>query len=329
MGFFKSFFYSSPEKPESTEPAGQASAEVERIRFETLRDNGVRAMRMREMRMAAGYLEKALELRPDDHQTEAFLAEAYLRGGRPADALPILQEIAVREPKNVQAFISLAQAELDLEKWEDLRKTASSLQEIAGDDAVTYFFAGMACYHLPDLMKEAEGFFSHAVSLAGDYDAAREMRARALMAMGDYEAAESEIDYLASHQRAGDAAYLIKADIRRHFGDNRGALDACGNALAQNPFCSDAYLKQVEVYRSMGDASAALEVCRTALADMPADEGLLRAEAELTGNKVEIPVGDASSNDADATQKHADGQEFTQMENRVEDNIRKSNPFGF
>lgn len=327
MGFFKSFFSSSsPEKPEPAESAEQASADVERIRFETLRDNGVRAMRMREMKMAAGYLEKALELRPDDKQTKAFLAEAYLRSARSADALPILQEISEREPKNVQAFISLAQAEMDLEKWEDLRKTSSILQEIAGDDPVAYFFAGMACYHLPDLMREAEENFSHAISLADDYDMAREMQARALMALDEYDAAESAIDYLVGHERAGDTAYLIKADIRRHFGDEQGAIEACRDALAQNPFSADAYLMQVEIYRGMGDDAAALDTCNAALADMPGDEELLRAKSELTGSEMEKPEVNSL-----AGEKHtgADGQEFTQIENRVEDNIRKSNPFGF
>ena len=64
MGFFKSLFSSNNSETDE-QTLEQEAAEKKRITFETLCDNGLRAMNIKEFRLATDYLSKAIELEPD------------------------------------------------------------------------------------------------------------------------------------------------------------------------------------------------------------------------------------------------------------------------
>ena len=73
MGFFKSLF-SSPQISEEQQQE-QVSVEKKRIAFETLRDGGVRAITLKEYKLAEDYFVKAIELNSDDEEIEQFSDE--------------------------------------------------------------------------------------------------------------------------------------------------------------------------------------------------------------------------------------------------------------
>ena len=79
MSFLSSLFGTS--RPDDTQKA------------QILRDDGVRAMQMGEIPYSVKCLKASLELRPDA-STEGLLAEALLRAGETAEALPILEKFA-------------------------------------------------------------------------------------------------------------------------------------------------------------------------------------------------------------------------------------------
>ena len=92
MGFFKSLF-SSPQISEEQQQE-QVSVEKKRIAFETLRDGGVRAITLKEYKLAEDYFVKAIELNSDDEEIKALLAEAYLGENKMEDALKILKPMS-------------------------------------------------------------------------------------------------------------------------------------------------------------------------------------------------------------------------------------------
>ena len=90
MSFLKKLFGT----PENLSPEEEAQAAARR-NFETLRDDGVRAMQMGEVPFALKCFEEALNITPGDRRTQAFKAEAHLRMGQYAEALPLLKALAV------------------------------------------------------------------------------------------------------------------------------------------------------------------------------------------------------------------------------------------
>ena len=104
MSFLKKLFGT----PENLSPEEEAQAAARR-NFETLRDDGVRAMQMGEVPFALKCFEEALNITPGDRRTQAFKAEAHLRMGQYAEALPLLKALAADEPCNHDLQLMLLQ----------------------------------------------------------------------------------------------------------------------------------------------------------------------------------------------------------------------------
>ena len=166
MGFFKSLF--SPPESEAGKTPEVATAEKKRIAFDTLRDSGVRAIGIKEYKLAAGYFEKALELNADSGEVKALLAEAYLKGGDMQKAFDLLCPIAEENPENPRVWISLAQAAMQLTNWEDMLEAANETERLEPENPSAYYLQGRAYMGLEDYCKAGE-CFGKALGLDGDY----------------------------------------------------------------------------------------------------------------------------------------------------------------
>ena len=87
MGILSSIFGNSKPTPES--------------QYETLRDDGVRAMQMGEAAYAEKCLKAALDIKRE-LRTVSFLAEVYLRMQNYEQALPLLQEISTSDEDTLE-----------------------------------------------------------------------------------------------------------------------------------------------------------------------------------------------------------------------------------
>ncbi len=329
MGFFKSLFSSTPtEAPQSAE---QVSAEKKRVAFETLRDSGVRAIKMGEYRLASDYLIKATELFPDDEEAEALLAEAYLRGGDMENALMKLRLIAQRQPDNLQVWISIAQAALQQKEWELALEACAEAERLDGENPLLFYYEGLAYKEMENCDGAVEKF-GKAIEKSDEYAIAYYMRAMTYIQEGKLEDAEKDIDYLIAKNLADDMAYNQKGFLRKENKDYEGAVLAYGKVLEINPFNADAYIGKSGAYEIQEDYVKALNVYEEALENMPESVEIWRSLADFkqrTGDeagaseclkKVESLVADNHQN-----QK---GTKFDQIQNRMEDEARKSNPFG-
>lgn len=329
MGFFKSLFSSAPtEAPQSVE---QVSAEKKRIAFETLRDSGVRAIRMGEYKLASDYLIKATELFPDNEEAEALLAEAYLRGGDMENALMKLRPIAQRQPDNLQVWISVAQAALQQKEWELVLEACAEVERLDGENPSAFYYEGLAYKEMEDYDAAVEKF-GKAIEKADEYAMAYFMRAMTYIQEGKLEDAEKDIDFLIAKGSADDMTYNLKGFLRKENKDYVGAVLAYDKVLEINPFNADAYIGKASVYEIQGDNITTLKVYEEALDNMPESLEMWRSLADFkqrTGDeagaskclkKVESLVADSQQNQKET--------KFAQIQNRVEDEARKSNPFG-
>ncbi len=329
MGFFKSLFSSEPVA--GNENSGQTETEKKRIAFETLRDNGVRALNMKEYKMASAYFEKALELNAADSDACALLAEAYLRGGDMENALKLLRPMAASSPDNINVWISIAQAALQLKQFDEALDAASHAVDIDKGNPSAHYFAAMA-YEGMEKHAEAVAKFTDAISLADDYDAAYTMRAQANLAQSRCDEAEGDADRLIAGGSNDDFVYVMKGDLRRHAGDAPAAVQAYARAIALNPFNSDAYAGQAAAYAETGDFGKAMEVFEGAFEYMPQSTSLFRARAAVREKNGDSEGAAADLAKAGAIAPPEDGNsadnQFVQLQNRVEDAARKANPFG-
>lgn len=329
MGFLKSLFSSaSTEVPQSAE---QVSAERKRIAFETLRDNGVRAIRIGEYKLASGYLVKAAGLFPDNEEVEALLAEAYLRDGDMENALMKLRPIAQRQPDNLQVWISVAQAALQQKEWELVLEACAEVERLDGENPSAFYYEGLA-YKEMENYGAAEEKFGKTIEKAGGYAMAYFMRAATYIQEGKLEDAEKDIDFLIAEGSADDMTYNQKGFLRKENKDYEGAVLAYDKVLGINPFNVDAYIGKASVYEIQGDNIAALNVYEEALDNMPESVEMWRSLAEFkhrTGDEAGASecMEKVESLVADSHQKQKEAK-FAQMQNRVEDEARKSNPFG-
>lgn len=329
MGFFKSLFSSAAtEVPQSTE---QMSAEKKRIAFETLRDSGVRAIRMGEYKLASDYLIKAAELFPDNEEAEALLAEAYLRGGDMESALIKLRPIAKRQQNNLQVWISVAQAALQQKEWTLVLEACAEVERLDGENPLAFYYEGLAYKEMEDF-DAAVVKFGKAIEKAGEYAMAYFMRAMTYIQEGKLEDAEKDIDFLIAKGAADDMTYNQKGFLRKENEDYEGAVLAYDKVLEINPFNVDAYIGKASVYEIQGDNVTALKVYEEALDDMPESVEMWSSLADFKqrigdeagasecSKKLESLVADSRQN-----QKK---NNFAQMQNRIEDEARKSNLFG-
>ena len=131
MGFFKSLFSSNNSETDE-QTLEQEAAEKKRITFETLCDNGLRAMNIKEFRLATDYLSKAIELEPDNEKAQSYLAEAYMNCNEMEKALPLLQRIATTHPDNVRLQLSIAQAAVQLGDWDTALQASQNAAQSFG-----------------------------------------------------------------------------------------------------------------------------------------------------------------------------------------------------
>lgn len=330
MGFLKSLF--APQQPKETKTDAQVSADKQRVAFETLKDSGVRAIKINEYKLAIGYLCKALELRPDDREAKALLAEAYLSAGEMADALAMLRPMADENPGNVNVWLSIARAELELREWDGLLDASAKAETLAATNPIVFYYEGMAYSGMEDY-DSAISKFTKAISLADSYTDAYIMRAKAYASQEKFDEAEKDVDFMIAHDMADDYVYMLKGKLRRAHEDYEGALAAYRKARELNPFNVEAYISEGETCELRGDNAGAMDVYNEALANMPDSAEVLRVRAALEKKTGAEAAAEDDLHKADAATPQGGAQdgggEFSQMQNRVEDNARRSNPFGF
>lgn len=127
MGILSSIFGNSKPTPES--------------QYETLRDDGVRAMQMGEAAYAEKCLKAALDIKRE-LRTVSFLAEVYLRMQNYEQALPLLQEISTSDEDTLEVDLLLAQTQGKLGQYANERETCQRItQQHADEPRALYLMA--------------------------------------------------------------------------------------------------------------------------------------------------------------------------------------------
>lgn len=220
----------------------------------------------RDVPAARAAFEKALATQPDYLAAAVNLARIDLSERRSDDALARIQAIVDRNPRNVEALLTLA--ELQRTTGAEAATVLASLEraEAASPGAVAPNLA-LVQHHL------RQRDFPRALQVAQKVAAAHsdeprvvETLARAQIASGDSQQTVSTLNRLASLQPRSPVPFIQLADVHRSLKDNSAAEQALRRALTISPDAVEAQQRLIALLIERGDRAGALRVARDAQA---------------------------------------------------------------
>lgn len=270
-----------------TDKALEAHAQLERKQPDNPLVHNLRGGLMlakRDVPAARAAFEKALSIRPEYLAAAVNLARIDLSERRPDDALGRIRAVVDRNPKNVEALLTLA--ELQRSTGAAPADVLASLvrAEAASPGAVAPNLA-IVQHHL----RQRE--FSQALQVAQKVAAANpedarvvETLARAQLAAGDSQQAISALNKLASLQPRSPQPHIMLADVQRSLKNNEAAEQALRRALSIAPDALEAQQRLIALLIEGGNRDGALKVARDAQSRQPQRPVGYLLEGEILGN---------------------------------------------
>lgn len=237
----------------------------------------------RDVPAARAAFEKALALRPEYLAAAVNLARIDLSERRPEDALGRIKAVIERNPKNVEALLTLA--ELQRAAGAAPADVLATLEraEAASPGAVVANLA-IVQHHL------RERAFPLALQVAQKVAAAHaedpravEMLARAQVAAGDSQQAISALNKLSALVPRSAQPFVMLADVQRSLKNNEAAEQALRRALGIAPDALEAQQRLIALLVEGGKRDAALKVARDAQTRQPQRPAGYLLEGEIHG----------------------------------------------
>lgn len=350
MNLLKKLFSGQSGKPESPESPQTAKTEVsstnaaspeaattidERTEatdhdFETLRDDGIRAMRMGQFSFAEKCLLAALQRRDDDY-AKSCLAEVYMAVQEGKKALSLLKELISRHADDIPLHLAAAHAAELCGEWSTVNDAGLAIERIDADNPNGIFYQAKAQHEL----KNDIACIALLTQLLTKHPEAREalrLRAQTLYSMQQYAEAEKDTDQLITTDQTDEDAFRLKGDVSRALGDDGAALRAYSHMRELNPFNRESVLLQAAVYIDRHQLDKAIQLLDEAI-DLQPDF----AEAYKQRGAVRRMLHDEAGAIDDLKKalelnpeegKNMDG-EYSNLEQRMNAEARLRNPFGF
>lgn len=316
MGFFSSIF-GTPQRSEEN-------------KYETLRDDGVRAMQIGELPYAEKCLRAALELNRE-LKTVGFLAEVCLRMQHYEDALPLLEEMAQSDADTLEIDLLLAQTQGRLQQFEAENESCNAILNDNPEEPRALYLSAEA---LHGLKREPEAIarLVQCLAIRPDYLQALLLRARILTEMGQWNEVLADADALVAADSENEEFLTLRADAYTALGRLEEALADLETIRALNPFNESAVLKLGAIYEQTTRWDKALALYDEAIEMAPDFAEAYRARG---GVKYHLKDEAGAMEDlkrslelAPEKAKDLDG-EYSNVENQMNDRYRSMNPYGF
>ena len=254
MGLFSSLFGNNKTQEEKQDK-----------KFDILKYDGIRAMRIGKLTYAIKCFEEATAIQ-EDLETMQFQANTYIRVNRMDDARQLMMrmtEIASDQPLVYQSLASLCYMQEDYNGMNEACQKALALNN---QDPATYFLAAKAALGMNNGI-QAIAMLTKAIMLNENFVEAYQMRAEVLWGMRQAKDANADIEKLLEINPDDENALLLKGEILAVNGEEEKALELIEQVLAINPFCEKAYilkgsyfLAQKEYDKAIGVYEEALEI---------------------------------------------------------------------
>ena len=218
MSFLSKLFGASNKEASATPEQTEAN---QTRNFNTLRDDGVRAMSMGEIPFAVKCFEAALEIQ-DDLSVKALLAEALFRLGNYEQARQVLAVLADAEPENTNIILLLARAEGELQMYTEMRQTLNRVKADEAQEISVRYLVAEADFHTGNAIF-AVATLTQILGEDAEFLPAYLLRARVLVSMGQGAQAIEDTAHLLELAPENEEVHHLHAQGLLQTGDYDGA----------------------------------------------------------------------------------------------------------
>ncbi len=285
MGFLKTLFGGRQLSPE------EEKREQEAKKFDLLKYDGVKAMKIGQADYAVRCFIEALKLH-DDLEVHDYLSQVYLRQGELDDAMDELRALAVAEPDNVQVLMRMAQVAYMQEDYGTMVEACEQATKKEPENVQAYYLYAQAMQGQQNMVG-AVAMLTKAISLQPDYGAAYLMRADVLLKMGDADNADADAQWLLANVEPHEDTLLLKARLEALRGNAGEAVNYYNKVIELNPFSIESFRERGQLKFNMGDKAGAEQDMQTVLELDP--QQLADVSGEYSAEGIEQRVKQAYS----------------------------------
>ncbi len=257
MGFFSTLFGGRQLSPE------EEKQEQEAKKFDLLKYDGVKAMKMGQADYAVRCFTEALKVH-DDLEVHDYLSQVLLRQGNLDAAMNELRTLGDAEPENAQIQIRMAQVAYMQEDYATMETVCQQATTLEPENAEPYFLHAEALKGQQNPVG-AIAMLTKAISLKEDYAEAYLLRGQTLLVMGDAASAETDADWLLEHVGDHEDVLLLKARVEAAKGLAQEAIRVYDKVIEVNPFLIDAFRERGRLRLDLGDKAGAEQDMQTVL----------------------------------------------------------------
>lgn len=257
MGFFKSLFGNNSQTSE------EKRKDEDSKNFETLKYDGVRALKQGQVDYAVKCFTHALTIQ-EDLECRDYLSQAYMHTDELSQALEQLQILGEAQPQNVAIFMRMAEVAFMMEDYDAMATACEKGMEADKDNPMVLFNYARACNGLGNAIS-AIALLTKAITIKDDFGAARLLRGELLMNMGDVKGASEDAEWLDKTVEGNEDVLLLVARIAERSGDHDKAIADYGHVLDANPFSVVAFKERGAIRMAQGDTKGAEEDMRSVL----------------------------------------------------------------
>ncbi len=257
MGFFSTLFGGRQLSPE------EEKQEQEAKKFDLLKYDGVKAMKMGQADYAVRCFTEALKVH-DDLEVHDYLSQVLLRQGNLDAAMNELRTLGDAEPENAQIQIRMAQVAYMQEDYATMETVCQQATTLEPENAEPYFLYAEALKGQQNPVG-AIAMLTKAISLKEDYAEAYLLRGQTLLVMGDAASAETDADWLLEHVGDHEDVLLLKARVEAAKGQAQEAIRVYDKVIEVNPFQIDAFRERGRLRLDLGDKAGAEQDMQTVL----------------------------------------------------------------
>jgi len=257
----------------------EKKAQEDQKRFDILKYDGIRALRIGKADYARKCLEGAYALN-DDPELRGYLTTAYLQLNELDKACQLQQAVMEKEPENIQAYLTLGNLYFMQENYTEMVAVLKKGESIDSKQEQIHYLLGKA-YHgvKEELLAIAE--LTRAITLKEDFFEAYLLRGTILQEMSQTEEAANDAAKLLELAPEDEQALMLNGMVACLKGDSDQAYRFFSQVIGVNPFNEKAYENLIGVLMSQQKTEEAMETLNEAIEVHPNAAAFYRLRGQL------------------------------------------------
>ena len=251
MGIWNALFGGRQLSPE------EEQKEQEAKKYDLLKYDGVKAMKIGQTDYAIRCFQEALKLNDSDLEVRDYLSQVLLRKGDLDGALEQLQSLLANFTGDKGPILErIAQIAYMKEDYDTMSQTCEQYIQLAPDAPQAYYLLHHSLLHKSNPVA-AIAMLTKAIVLNPNFAEAYLSRTQILLGMGDLNAADDDASWLIEHVGAQEDVLLLKARIEARKGNTEQAIKLYDDLTEVNPFSIEAYRERGQLKFDSGDKAGA------------------------------------------------------------------------